>query len=84
MNNFSGISALPSFTFTIEGKEHMFRRVKDSGSQSTYISSKVDKLYNCKVVHSNVKLTINGFNGGKSYCTKMVELPFKSIDICNT
>ena len=31
-------------------------------------------MYKFRVVLSNVKLTVNGFNGGKSYMTEVVEL----------
>ena len=76
MNNISGISAIPSFTFTVGESTSLVRGVKDGGSQSTFVSSRLHKQHRFKVIHSNVKLTVKGFNGDKCYSTFVVEFPF--------
>ena len=75
MNNLSCISAIPTFTFCIGGSTSLVRGVKDGGSQCTFISSKLHNKHNFRVVHSKVKLTVNGFNGDKCYNTLVVEVP---------
>lgn len=75
MPNNSNCSILPTFSFSIQDKPGLFRGLKDSGSQSTFVCSRLMKLHKFKVVHSNVKLTVNGFNGTKTYTTEVVELP---------
>ena len=75
MPNLSNCSILPTFTFSIKGQGGIFRGLKDSGSQSTFVCSSLVKKYKFRVVHSDVKLTVNGFNGEKSYMTVVVELP---------
>ena len=62
-------SILPTFTFNVGDDEHLYRGLRDSGSQNTFISSKMADIFKLKVVASNVKLTINGFNGPKDYLT---------------
>ena len=78
-NSHSG-SILPTFSFSIDGSNDIYRGLKDSGSQTTFITSKLAKLNNFKVIHSDVKLTVNGFNGDKEYCTIFVEVPIKIGD----
>ena len=75
MNNLSCVSAIPTFTFTVGENTRLARGVKDGGSQSTFVSSRLHKQYKFKVIHPKVKLTINGFNGDKSYNTLLVEVP---------
>ena len=80
MNNLSGLLALPTFTFSVFGGKELFRGVKDGGSQSTFISSRLAQLYNFTVLHSQVDLTVNGFNGNKCYKTRIVEVPLRIGD----
>ena len=70
----SGHSVLPTFTFNIPGKSKLYRCIKDSGSQNTFISEKLCKLNNFKTVKENLTLTVNGFNGSRTYKTKIVEV----------
>ena len=79
-------SMLPTFTFNIDGNSQLFRGLRDSGSQSTFISNELDEIFKFKVINDKVKLTVTGFNGPKVYNTKVVEVPLslgnKSYDIC--
>ena len=75
--NSSSCSILPTFSFCINGSSDVYRGLQDSGSQSTFITNKLVLLHKLNIVQSNVKLTVNGFNGDKEYCTKIVELPLK-------
>ena len=75
--NVTADSALPTFTFCIGSHGELYRGLRDTGSQNTFISSKLANLFNFKVVISNVKLTINGFNGSKEYTTSYVEVPVR-------
>ena len=69
-----GHSVLPTFTFTIPGKNKLYRCIKDSGSQNTFISKELCEHNNFKTVKENLTLTVNGFNGSKNYKTKVVEV----------
>ena len=75
--NVTADSALPTFTFCIGSHGELYRGLRDTGSQNTFISSKLANLFNFKVVISNVKLTINEFNGSKEYTTSCVEVPVR-------
>ena len=77
LSNTTNNSVLPTFSFCVEGNNQKFRGLRDSGSQSTFITSKLNKAYKFKVLNSNVQLTISGFNGPKSYVTNVVEVPLQ-------
>ena len=72
---------LPSFSFTIPGLDGSFRALKDSCSQSSFVTENLAFRSKFKTIESNVKLTINGFNGSKEYMSKVVEIPMKLSDI---
>ena len=73
--NCSSRSVLPTFTFQVPGQGKLFRGLKDSGSQSTFVSERLTKSGNFKVICNDVELTVNGFNGSKAYKTRIVQLP---------
>ncbi|XP_068243395.1 uncharacterized protein [Palaemon carinicauda] len=68
-----GDSILPTFSFKVGGT--VYRGLKDSGSQSTFVTKKLAEENNLKIINSKVKLTVNGFNGNKEYFTEIVEVP---------
>ncbi|XP_064097522.1 uncharacterized protein LOC135208867 [Macrobrachium nipponense] len=70
-----GNSVLPTFSFSI-GSD-IYRGLRDSGSQSTFITRRLAEEKNLKTINSNVRLTVSGFNGNKEYYTKIVEVPVK-------
>ena len=70
-------SILPTFIFNIDCNSQLFRGLRDSGLQSTFISNELDKLFKFKVINSKVKLTVTGFNGPKVYNTK-IEVPLSA------
>ena len=60
-------SVLPTFTFTIPYHRNILCGLKDSGSQSTFVSKKLVDAYDFKRTKENVNLTVSGFNGSKNY-----------------
>ena len=70
--NVTADSALPTFTFCVSSHGKLYRRLRDTGSQNTFISSKLVNLLNFKV-----NLTSNGFNGSKEYSTSYVAVPVR-------
>ncbi|XP_068218540.1 uncharacterized protein [Palaemon carinicauda] len=74
-SNFVSDSVLPTFTFGIVGQERLYRGIKDSGSQSTFVSQKLADTYDFETIRNNVNLTIHGFNGVKTYRSKVVQVP---------
>ena len=66
-------SILPTFTFNLLGK--MYRGLQDRASEGSFITDRIAKHLNLKVVHDNIKLTVNGFNGPQNYTSKVVEVP---------
>ncbi|XP_064087699.1 uncharacterized protein LOC135202300 [Macrobrachium nipponense] len=68
-----GDSILPTFSFKVGGT--VYRGLKDSGSQSTFVTKKLAEENNLKIINTKVKLTVNGFNGNKEYFTEIVEVP---------
>ena len=78
-NSISG-SVLPTFSFSTGGHDKNYRGLKDSGSQHTFVTTALDRIYNFRVINSNVKLTVHGFNSPKDYLTKTVEVPIKIGD----
>ena len=79
-NSISG-SILPTFSFNVGNSNEIYRGLRDIGSQTTFITSRLAKSNNLKVIHSNVKLIVNGFTGEKEYFTKVVEVSVKVGDL---
>ena len=53
----------------------MLRGLKDSGSQSTFVSKRLADLHNFETVSENITLSVTGFNGTRNYKTRVVKLP---------
>ena len=70
-------SILPTFSFCISGDDELYRGLRDSASQNTFISKKLADLFKFKVISSGIKLTVNGFNSSKEYFTNYVEVPIR-------
>ena len=68
-------SILPTFTFNLKGK--IYRGLQDRASEGSFITDRVATSLNLKVVHDNIKLTVNGFNGPQKYTSKVVEVPME-------
>ena len=66
-------SILPTFTFNIQGKT--IRAMRDSGCQSSFISSKLAKDLRLKTVKNEFELGINGINSSRKIMTTVVEMP---------
>ena len=80
----SGIVVLPSvgcdsllstFSFTVHNE--VFRGLIDRGSQSSFVSESLATSHNLKILQSNVKLTVHGFNKQQNYLSRLVELPIR-------
>ena len=82
--NLASESVLPTFTFSISGHDNLFRGLKDSGSQSTFVSKKLYDLHRFETINDNISLSITGFNGTKSYKSKVVEIPIRIKDLSFT
>ena len=76
-NTFSE-SILPTFTCMLEN-DVMIRVLKDGGCQSNFITEKLAKSQNLKVIR-NIDLTVNGFNTSQDYKTRVVEANIKIGD----
>ena len=77
MPNITTGSILPTFSFSIGDDMKLFRGLKDTGSQNTFVTSKLAKQYKFKILRSQVKYAVKGFNGHKVYDTSIVEVPVK-------
>ena len=76
--NIASDSVLPTFTFSISDHDNLLRGLKDSGSQSTFASK---KLYDLDLRLLMITyLSITGFNGTKSYKSKVVKVPIRIRD----
>ena len=73
--NLGNDSVLPTFTFRISGHESVFRGLKDSGSQSSFISRRLYDLHRFETLKDDVSLSVTGFNGTKCYKSKVVKIP---------
>ena len=78
--NFSGDCILPTFTFNISGHDCIFRGLKDSGSQNTFVTQSLAQTYNFKSIKDEVPITVHGFNGPKTYNTKIVDVHLRLGD----
>lgn len=72
-------SVLPTFTCLLKG-EHKLRCLKDTGSQSNFISSDLADRFNLKVLQDKIVLKLKGINTVKTYDTKLVEVPIQIKD----
>lgn len=79
-SNMVSNSALPTFTFNVSGYDNLFRGLKDSGSQSTFVSRKLADLYNFEPVNENITISVTGFNYSRGYKTKVVKVPLSLGD----
>ena len=75
--NVTAGSVLPTFTFSVHSSDKLYRGLRDSGSQNTFVTDKLANNFKFKVMASNIKLTISGFNGPKEYLTNYVQVPVK-------
>ena len=75
--NFSVDCILPTFTFSVPGHNGVFWGLKDSGSQNSYVTQNLVRTYNFKSITEGMTITVNGFNGPKTYVTKIVEVPMR-------
>ena len=66
-------SVLPTFTFQLGGKN--IRAMRDSGCQTCFVTKKLAKKLNLKVLVEKLELSINGINSSKKILTTVVELP---------
>ena len=53
------------------------RMLRDTGAQMNFVANWLAEKAKFKVLETNVPLTIKGFNVGKKYVTKLVEIPLK-------
>ena len=67
---------LPTFSGKIPDGSTL-RCLKDSGCQKTFISEKIVKNNNFKVIESDIVLNIEGFNTQKTYHVNLVEVPLQ-------
>ena len=67
---------LPTFTSQLPDGS-LLRCLKDSGCQKTFISDKIVKINNFKIIEKNITLTIEGFNSQQTYHVDLVEVPLK-------
>ncbi|XP_068224857.1 uncharacterized protein [Palaemon carinicauda] len=70
-------TVLPSFSFTVPGVDGIFRGLKDSCSQSSFVTESLLNKCSLPVLEPSVKLTVNGFNGSKEYISRLIQLPMK-------
>ena len=68
-------SAIPTFSCEIQNEP--IRCLKDLGCQSNYITDSLAAKFKLKVLNSNVKLRVTGFNSSKMYNTQIVEVPLQ-------
>ena len=75
-SNCGGNVVLPTFTGKLpDGK--LIRGLKDTGSQSSFISKKVVEEGKFRIIKDNIVLLVNGINTTIEYKTKIVELNVK-------
>ena len=80
-NSSHGDSVLPTFSCNLNNRYHI-RGLKDEGSQCNFILSAIAEELDLKVIHNNIKLKVNGFNGPREYQTKTVKLNIDFGDKC--
>ena len=64
-------------TFTAVINDTNIRSMKDGGCQSNFITNSVADHLKLNVIQTNFNLTVNGFNGSRSYETRIVEVPLR-------
>lgn len=68
-------SILPTFVSKVKGK--LCRGLIDRASEGSFVTEKLASSLGLKVIHYNVNLTVNGFNGPQNYVSKVVETPIE-------
>ena len=68
-------SIMPTFLFDVNGSK--FRALKEGRSQSSFVTRKFAESQNLRVLRSDVKLTVEGFNRPQTYLTQLVEVCVK-------
>ena len=76
--NIGGKAILPTFLMTIQNIK--FRCLKDTGCQPHFIETALAESLDLPVKLTNYSVTVNGFNEGKTYSTKVVSVPLKVDD----
>ena len=62
---------VPTFSFV---SNEVVRAMRDSGCQPSFVTERLAKMLNLKVIQSNFSLTVHGFNSSERYTTDIVEL----------
>ena len=70
-SSLSGGSVLPTFTGELTSGRKI-RGMKDSGCQVNFVSERLAKDENFKVIRKNYQVIVHGFNTPKEYSTKIV------------
>ena len=67
---------LPTFTASLNGSGNLLevRALYDPGSQATFVREELANSLNATILDTDVLLCIKGFNSGKSFKTKRVQL----------
>ena len=68
-------SILPTFVSMVKGR--LCRGLIDRASEGSFVTEKLASSLGLKVIHDNVNLTVNGFNGPQNYVSKVVETPIE-------
>ena len=66
-------SMLPTLTFKVQ--DTTVRAIRDSGSQTSFITESMANKLKLKVVKPHFKLGVHGFNSSRKINTRVVELP---------
>ena len=75
-SSLSGGSVLPTFTGELTSGRKI-RGMKDSGCQVNFVSEKLAKDENFKVIRKNYQVIVHGFNTPKEYSTKIVKFKIR-------
>lgn len=67
---------VPTFTAKVGSKNNV-RCMYDPAAQTTFVSEKILKDIDYKIIDDNIKINVSGFNSSKILSTKLVELKFK-------
>ena len=73
LKDYSDNVLLPTFTCNLEGGISL-RCLKDSGAQSSFVTSSFASKHKLRTLRKNINLSINGFNSTAGYLTRLVEL----------
>ena len=75
-SSLSGGSVLPTFTGELTNGRKI-RGMKDSGCQVNFVSERLAKDENFKVIRKNYQVIVYGFNTSKEYSTKIVKFKIR-------